>query len=127
MAEGTAKKRILIIEDDYSMRTLEKKILESSGYEVLEATNGKEGTALAIKEKPDLILMDIRLPSKKRGIGAARLIRRAPETSHIPIVFVTCYTKGEDTREVTNIPNCGYLTKPFEIPEFLDTVKKYLT
>ena len=121
------KKKILIIEDDDSMRILEKKILESNGYVVLEATDGKEGIALAVREKPDLILMDIRLPSKKRGIGAARIIRNTPEIGHIPIIFVTCYTKGEETAEVTNIPNCGYLAKPFEIPEFLKTIEEYIS
>ena len=121
-----ASETVLIIEDDDSMRILERRILESSGYEVLEADNGKTGTTLAIKEKPDLILMDIRLPSKKRGIGAARIIRSTEETKDIPIIFVTCYTKGEETSEVSNISKCGYLTKPFEIPDFISKIKEYL-
>ena len=120
------KKKILIIEDDDSMRGLEKKLLQAHGYEVLEASDAKEGTAIAVENQPDLILMDIRLPSKKRGIGAAKIIRNREETSHIPIVFVTGYSKGEDTVEIQNIPNCGYIVKPFENDDFLATIARYI-
>ncbi len=119
-------KKILIIEDDDSMRVLERKILESSGYSVIEAENAKEGTVLAVREKPDLVIMDIRLPSKKRGIGAARILRNQKETSNVPIIFVTGYTQGEQAKEVQNIPNCGYIVKPFENSEFLDMVGRFL-
>ena len=68
-------KKILIVEDDINIREVEKGLLESRGYQVLEAGSAKDGVALALSERPDLILMDIRLPSKKRGIGAARNIR----------------------------------------------------
>jgi len=120
------KKKILIIEDDDSMRKLERKVLEAHGYEVLEAKNAKEGTALATAEQPNLIVMDIRLPSKKRGIGAARILRSQEATSRIPIVFVTGYRKGEETKEVTNIPNCGYITKPFENEDFLRIIGQFI-
>ena len=123
---NTAKKKILIIEDDDSMRGLEKKLLEAHGFEVLEATTAKEGTDLAINNNPDLILMDIRLPSKKRGIGAAKILRSHEQTANIPIVFVTGYNRGEDTAEVQNIPNCGYIVKPFENEDFLATINRYL-
>lgn len=121
------KKKILIIEDDGSIRRLERKLLEAHGYEVIESKEAKEGTALAIAEKPDLILMDIRLPSKKRGIGAARILRKHHETRDIPIVFVTGYQQGEETKEVANIPNCSYITKPFENKDLLGVIAKYLT
>lgn len=120
------KKLILIIEDNDSLRAMEKKILESAGYRTLEVDNAKEGINLALKEKPDLIIMDIRLPSKKRGIGAARLIRKNPQIADVPIVFVTAYTKGQYTAEVQNISNSAYITKPFEIEEFLQKVKEYM-
>jgi len=120
------KKKILIIEDDDSMRGLEKKLLEAHGYDVLQASNAKEGTSMAVENQPDLILMDIRLPSKKRGIGSAKIIRNMEETSHIPIVFVTGYSKGEDTTEIQTITNCGYILKPFENEDFLATIARYI-
>lgn len=119
-------KKILIIEDDNAMRRLEKKVLESHGYQVLEARDAKQGTATAIAEKPDLILMDIRLPSKKRGIGAARILRSHQETRDTPIVFVTGYRQGEETKEVANIPNCSYIVKPFDNKDLLSVIAQHL-
>lgn len=120
------KKTILVVEDNNEMRRLEVEALEGAGYETLEAANAKDGIALSLEKKPDLILMDIRLPSKKRGIGAARIVRNNEDTSHIPIIFVTAYAMGKETNEVKNIPNCGYLTKPFEIQALLDEVEQFL-
>tara|TARA_Y100000031_G_C8026008_1_gene294913 strand:+ start:26 stop:394 length:369 start_codon:yes stop_codon:yes gene_type:complete len=120
------KKKILIIEDDDSMRKVERKLLELSGYEVFEASNAKDGNALAVKEKPNLILMDIRLPSKKRGIGAAKILRKQEQTSDIPIIFVTGYKKGEETKEIQGIANSGYITKPFESNDLLKAIEKYI-
>ena len=120
------KKRILIIEDDADMRLIEKEILDGAGYEVLESDNAKDGIELAVKEKPDLILMDIRLPYKKKGIGAAKIIRNNEKTRHIPIIFVTGYSIWEQSQEVKSISNCGYLTKPFEIRTFLKYIEYYL-
>ncbi|MFC1479918.1 response regulator [Candidatus Omnitrophota bacterium] len=120
------KRRILIVEDNFEVRQLEKDLLERSGYEILEAKNAKDGIALAIGEKPDLILMDIRLPSKKKGIGAARILRSNEKTRDIPIVFVTGYDIGEDTNEIKNIPNCGYITKPINIHSFVEEIEQYI-
>lgn len=119
-------KLILIVEDNDSLRAMEKKVLESEGYEVLTADNARDGVARALEKKPDLIIMDIRLPSKKRGIGAARLIRKTEGIADIPIIFVTAYTKGQYTAEVKNISNSAYITKPFEIKDLIDKVKRYM-
>ena len=120
------KKRILIIEDDFEMRRLEKDLLETAGYEVLESGNAKDGVKLAVKEKPDLVLMDVRLPSKKKGIGAARILRNDEGTRDIPIIFVTAYAEGENTREIKNITGCEYITKPFHVRAFVKMVKRYI-
>jgi len=119
-------KTILIIEDDTAFRMMEKDILEEKGYKILEAENAKDGVSLAIKEIPDLIIMDIKLPNKKRGIGAARLIRSNERTCHIPVIFVTAYIEGEETKEVENIPNHAYITKPFKIRPFLKCIERYI-
>ena len=120
------KKRILIIENEAEMRLLEKDILNTAGYEVLEADNAKDGIELALKEKPDLILMDIRLPYKQRGIGTAKIIRNNEKTGDIPIIFVTAYPMWEQSEEVKSISNCGYITKPFKIRVFVEYIRKYI-
>lgn len=119
------KKRILIVEDEPEFRQLEREILELKGYEIIEASNAKEGIETAIREKPDLILMDVRLPCKKRGVGTARILRNHEATRDIPIIFVTAYF-NECSDELQNVPNCGYISKPFSVRAFQDMIKEYL-
>lgn len=118
------KKRILIVEDDQIVRNVEKRFLEMQGFEILEADNAKDGIALAIANNPDLIIMDIRLPCKKKGIGAALLIRKNEKTQNTPIIFVTGYAEGQDTKVIKNIPNCDYVSKPIDFPVFLQAINK---
>jgi two-component system phosphate regulon response regulator PhoB len=120
------RKKILIIEDDDDFRQIERVMLEQMGYQVIEAAAANEGIDLAIAEMPDLILMDIRLPYKKRGIGTARMLRGNEKTRGIPIIFVTAYAQGEYADEVRHIANCGYITKPFERSDFEKLVRKYI-
>jgi CheY-like chemotaxis protein len=120
------KKVILIIEDDDDFRLIEKTCLEKMGYEIIEASSAEDGIDLAIEKKPDLILMDIRLPYKKRGIGAARILRNNEDTRDIPIIFVTAYAAGEYADEIGHIPNCGYITKPFEWHVLEEKIKGYI-
>ena len=120
------KDRILVVEDDPEFRQFEKEILEDLGFEVIEASNAKDGLYAAIRERPALILIDIRLPSKKRGIGLAKLLRKAEETRGIPVIFVTGYEEGEYSAEIRNIPNCGFMAKPFDIGTFRAKIKEHI-
>jgi len=71
--------------------------LEVAGFEVFEAENAAAGIAIARKEKPDIIIMDVRLPDM-RGSEAARILRQDKETSGIPIVFCDCFCNGRRQR-----------------------------
>lgn len=117
-------KRVLIIEDNQDVRLFEEKLLERFGYEVLKAAGAQEGTRLAKEEKPDIVIMDIRLPSKKRGIGAARILRGQEETKDTPIIFVTGCDMQAVAGEIKNIPNCGYVTKPFRAEDLLAEIER---
>ena len=119
-------KKILIVENEVEMRKLEKDILEPAGYDVLEADNSHDAIKLAMEEKPDLILMDIRLPHKKRGIGTAKFLRLQEETKNIPIIFVSVYTEYKESNEVTYIENHGFIEKPFKVQEFKEYVTNFL-
>lgn len=107
-------KRILIVEDDPDLRLIEKTQLEKAGYSVIESDNATDGVSMAIKEKPDAIIMDVRLPYKKRGIGAAKIIRSSSEGRNIPIIFVTAYSAWEESKEIKNIARSVYLIKPYD-------------
>lgn len=119
-------KKILIIENDNDMRDTEKSFIELHGYEVLGADNAKDGVDLAVKERPDLVLMDIRLPYKKRGIGAAKILRKKKETSNIPIIFLSAYPVSEYEEELKKITNCEYMSKPFDGDALIEKIDKYL-
>ncbi len=119
-------KRILIIENDDKMRRFLIEVLESPDYEILETDNSKEGTALALGEDLDLVVIDIKLPSKKRGIGIARAMRHNEKSCDVPIIFVTGYAHGKETTEVRNIKKHTYITKPFDVKDFIAEVERYL-
>ena len=92
--------RILVVEDQEDNRRIVRDLLSSAGYEVIEATTGDEGVAVAKAETPDLILMDIQLPGID-GYEAARQIKANPANQHIPIIAVTSYAlSGDETTAI---------------------------
>ncbi len=119
-------KTILIVDDNDSVRSVEKDLLEAHGYTVLEADTARDAIEKAIGNRVDLVIMDIRLPNKKRGIGAAKILRKNEKTSDVPIIFVTGYSEGKDAEEISGIPNHVYLMKPFKVSELLGIIKEKL-
>lgn len=118
-------KKALIIEDNEKNRMLEKDLLEIAGFEVLEATCGAGGLALVQKEKPDVILMDVRLPDM-RGTQVVRVLREEPETRDIPIVYVTASVIGEAMNELRTFSNTMILTKPINTRTFVNEINRFI-
>jgi two-component system, cell cycle response regulator DivK len=116
-------KRVLIVEDNRKNRLLEKDLLEKAGLEVFEATDGASGIVLAQKEKPDVIVMDVRLPDM-RGTQAVRMLRQRPETCKIPVIYVTASVVGEAVDELRLFPNTMILTKPINTRTFAEEVSR---
>ncbi len=119
------KKKVLIIEDDPKNMVLERDLLLVAGYEVFCADNAAGGIAAARAEKPDVILMDLRLPDM-RGTQAARLIRQDGELGRIPVVFVTASVMSKEVLEMKEIANCGYISKPIAVGTFAATIDGYI-
>jgi two-component system, cell cycle response regulator DivK len=118
-------KRILVIEDTEDNRQIIRDLLTSFGYELIEATDGAEGVALAQSQHPDLILMDIQLPEMD-GYEATRRIRAIPELARVPIIAVTSYALSGDEAK-TRAAGCdGYVAKPFSPRQLLATVREFL-
>lgn len=105
--------RVLIVDDSPTEVYKLAAMLEKNGHQVYKADNGADGVALAKKELPDAILMDIVMPGLN-GFQATRQLTRDPETSHIPVIIVT--TKDQETDKVWGKRQGarGYLTKPVE-------------
>lgn len=113
---------ILIIEDSKDIRENTAEILDMSGYKTMTAENGKKGVELAVKEKPDLIICDIMMPELD-GYGVLHMLRKNPETKHIPFVFLTAKTERSDLRKGMEMGADDYITKPFEDIELLRAIE----
>jgi len=118
-------KRILVVEDNETNFYLISFILEKKGYEVIQAKSGEEGVEVAIKEKPDLILMDIQLPGID-GMEATRRIRNSKANSKVPIVALTSYAMAGDKEKALAAGCTGYIKKPINPETFIAEIEGYL-
>lgn len=116
---------IVYIEDDHASRRLVERVLTSRGYSVFLASDGLEGIALAREKQPDLILMDMNLPSMD-GREITTRLRSLPHFERIPIVALTANT-SPGSRELALAAGCtGFLTKPIDVASFPKQVKDFL-
>jgi DNA-binding response OmpR family regulator len=115
--------RILVVEDELPMRTVLRDCLERHGYRVLLASDGESALDKALKEKPDLILLDIMMP-KLDGLAVCAELRRL--TNAVPILFLTAKGKVEDRVAGLDAGADDYLVKPFSRDELLARVRALL-
>ena len=118
-------KRILIVEDQEDNRAIMRDLLNTAGYNLIEAVDGEEGVRLAQSEHPDLILMDIQLPILD-GYEATRRIRALAEVKSIPIIAVTSYALSGDEAKALAAGCDSYVAKPFSPRELLAKVREFL-
>ena len=118
-------KRILIVEDQEDNRKILRDLLTSVGYELVEATTGEEGVALAETARPDLIMMDIQLPGLD-GYEATRRIKANPALRQIPVIAVTSYALSGDEVKAREAGCDAYISKPFSPRALLATIREYL-
>ena len=116
-----ANELILIVEDNEHNQKLASDVLQFKGYRVLVAPTAEEGIPMALKEKPDLVLMDIHLPGMS-GIEALARLRADPGTTAIPVFAFTASVMPQDRREITSAGFDGFLSKPIDLKEFLATI-----
>jgi two-component system cell cycle response regulator DivK len=118
-------RRILVVEDQEDNRRIIRDLLQSVGYQLIEAADGAAGVRLAKEERPDLILMDIQLPVLD-GYEATRRIKADPELRPIPIVVVTSYALSGDDAKARTAGCDAYVAKPFSPRALLATIRKFL-
>jgi two-component system, cell cycle response regulator DivK len=119
------KKKALVVDDNGNNLLLEKDLLEAAGFEVFTAENATSGIDLAIQKKPDIIIMDMRLPDM-RGSEAAHILLQHVETRDIPIVFVTASVLAEGIEEIKAIPNAVFMGKPINTRTFAKEISHFL-
>lgn len=115
-------KTILVIDDNTDIRENTAEILALAGYQTFTAENGKRGVEIAAQEKPDLIVCDIMMPELD-GYGVLHLLKKRPETEHIPFIFLTAKTERTDFRKGMEMGADDYITKPFDDIELLKAIE----
>jgi CheY-like chemotaxis protein len=120
------KKRALVVDDNANNLLLEKDLLDVAGFEVFAAENASNAIVIARKEKPDIIILDVRLPDM-RGPEAARILRQDKETCDIPIIFVTASVMAEGREEIEAIPNSGFIGKPINTRTFAKKISQFIS
>ena len=123
--QATTAKTILIVEDNDLNMKLFHALLETRGYNVLQARDGMEGLRLAREHHPDLIIMDIQLPGVS-GLVVAKSIKDDEKLKDIPIIAVTAFALKGDEERMREGGCAAYLAKPISTPNFLKTVAQYL-
>ena len=119
------KEKILIVEDTPLHMKLMEMTLRAQNYTLLKATDGEEALDIAARERPDLILMDIRLP-KMSGFEAAKMLRENPALSHIPIIAITAHAMRGDRDKVIESGCDTYLTKPVDTRQLPGVIAEML-
>jgi len=117
---------ILVVEDNERNLKLLRDVLEYAGYDVRVARTAEDGITLAVKEPPDLVLMDLQLPGID-GMEALRRLRENPRTANIPVVAVTAQAMKQDRERALDAGFNGYIEKPISVRAFPDQVRGFLS
>jgi len=99
--------------------------LQGAGYEVVPAFDGAQGVFMAYKEKPDLIILDIRMPAGD-GFSVAQRLKRSTQTLTIPVIFLTGSPEKNAEEKAMALGARFYIKKPYDAEELLDAVKRAL-
>ena len=117
--------RILVVDDETNLRLLVVKALESDGYVLSQAANGRDGLRLARDQKPDLVILDLVMP-ELGGLDVLKAIRANPETEAIPVLIITAHPDEASIRAGFDHGATDYLTKPFAVPQLSARVRACL-
>ncbi len=118
--------KILIAEDERDIRDLIIFTLRFAGHEVLAATNGEEALGIALKEVPDLILMDVRMP-RMTGYEACKRMKQENTIKHIPVAFLSAKGQESEVQTGLEVGAVEYILKPFSPDQLTDRVRVILS
>ena len=122
---NTNQRKLLYIEDDAESREMMADILNQHGFKFLGASRGLEGIRVATREKPDLILLDISLPDMD-GYEVTTLIKSIKSLENIPIIALSVDTEDKARERILSAGCEGFISKPIDISEFLQSIEEYL-
>jgi CheY-like chemotaxis protein len=125
MDSNNERAMVLLVEDTEDNRFMMRRLLEMTGYDVIEARNGQEAVTVAETQQPNLILMDLSLPVID-GLAATRLIRKLPACQTIPIIAVSAHDSADFQQEALSAGCNGYVTKPIDYTSLEDLIARLL-
>ena len=115
---------VLVVEDNETNMKLFRDVLQATGYRTLEATTGEDALDLAAEHAPDLVLMDSQLPGID-GFETLRRLRAGERTAGTRVVALTAQAMAGDRERFLEAGFDGYLSKPVDLREFIETVRRY--
>ena len=118
-------KKILVVDDEPDILKIVTFRLKKEGYEVLTAVNGQKALDLVNSQRPDLILLDLRLPVVD-GYEVCKRVKTDEGLRQIPVILITASSAGKIAEKTKEFRADDYLIKPFEPEELLDKVKKFI-
>jgi CheY-like chemotaxis protein len=121
----TSRVRVLVVDDESDIVSTVQYRLEFCEFEVITATNGKEGLEKAASEKPDLILLDISMPVMD-GHEMLERLKNRPDLKDIPVIMLTAYSDAKDIAKVADLGVVDYITKPFDFTELMGKISNAL-
>jgi two-component system cell cycle response regulator len=121
----TARRLILVVDDDQHLVEGLQDYLESNGYVVYTSSTGVQAYPLASARQPALIILDVDMPIMN-GLKALERLRKEPDTKHIPIILMTGMPSGEISPAIQNMPLVSHVKKPVEPEDLLSLVRYYI-
>jgi CheY-like chemotaxis protein len=118
-------KKVLVVEDDESFRSVLLDLLSFEGYEAIEACNGREGLLSAQKHQPHLIICDLMMPGMN-GFEVIRELRQDSQTASIPVIILSAFSDEAAVQQGLQLGAVAYLTKPYSLDEFLAAIRSQI-
>ncbi len=119
-------KKILVVDDQPTIRRLVEISLRSADREILEAESGEKAIEVAHSQKPDLIIMDLMMPGGMDGFEAVQILKSNPETRDCPVLVLTAKDQKAERTRAFEIGAGDYLAKPFKLNVLMNKVEKLL-
>ena len=120
-----SKPVILVVDNDKDSRLMFKLLLEIWNYRVIEAADGSDAVTTAEKIRPNLILMDVKLP-RLNGFNTTLELRQWAKTENVPVIFLSTCAQAVYTQKASDVVGNEYLTKPLNFDELKNTLGKYI-
>lgn len=120
------KKRILIIDDNYDLRSLVRLTFEGDEYEFYEAEEAKSGIEMITTVQPDIVLLDVMMPGEMNGYDVCTFMRNDASLSAIKILMISALGQKLDIEKAQGMGVDGYIVKPFSPIMLIDNVERLL-